>query len=116
VQTSLRLWTVTRLNEGIQFNNDTLAENALPLSRAQEVEQMVEDVDTLTCNDVLDKQTQKLILAAGEQLDVLHRQNHPRNWLTLFIASYVLLHNLEAIIKRERDHARRSHHKVCSFF
>lgn len=74
---------------------------------------MVEDIDTLTCNDVLDKETQKLVLAAGKQLNVLHLQNHPRNWLALFIASYILLHNLEAIIKREKDHARRIRHKVC---
>lgn len=115
MQTSLRLWTVTRLTEGIQSNNNTLVQNLIAELGAQEAEQMVEDIDTLTCNDVLDKQTQKLILAAGEQLEVLHNQKHSENWLALFIASYVLLHNLEAIIKRERDHARRIRHKVCPF-
>jgi hypothetical protein len=115
VQVSLRLWTVTRLTEGNHSNDDTLVENATPVPGAQEAEPMVEDIDTLTCNEVLDKQTQKLVLATGEQLQTLHLQNRPENWLALFITSYVLLHNLEAIIKRERDHARRIRHKVCPF-
>ena len=115
MQTSLRLWTVTRLTEGIHSNDDALMKNMTPVPGPQETEPMVEDIDMLTCNDVLDKETRKLVLTARKQLEVLHRQFHSGNWLALFIATYVLLHNLEAIIKRERGHARRIRHKVCPF-
>lgn len=47
------------------------------------------------------------------ELQDLYFANRKQNWLTLFTTSYILLHNLELIIKRERDIAHASHSEVC---
>lgn len=67
---------------------------------------MMDDTDGTDCSQILDKEIQSLMTKSRKKLQELHQCGRRGNWLALFITSYILLHNLEAIIQRERNYAR----------
>jgi len=69
---------------------------------------MSEVADTSNAAGVIHAQTEKLMRKSREALDAIYLKRRPQDSLTIFVASYILLHNLEAIFKRERGLARRT--------
>jgi len=74
---------------------------------------MIDDVDKESGFEIISQETKRLMEQSRNELGKLHRRvNGSQGWLNMFLVSFVLLHNLESIIKRERSLARLLHAPV----
>jgi hypothetical protein len=110
IRASLQLWTITRLCEKKCSTNFSAQETQNKVLGSGKVIYLPHKASRL---DVLSRQTINLMKQSTFELQDLYFANRKQNWLTLFTTSYILLHNLELIIKRERDIAHASHSEVC---
>lgn len=106
IRATLQLWTITRLCEKKCSTHFAAQESQKTVLGSGKVIDLPHKTSRL---DILSRQTVNLMKQSTFELQDLHFANRKQNWLTLFTTSYILLHNLELIIKRERDIAHASH-------
>lgn len=112
----MRLWNITRLSEGSHHLLSTATEKQNIDCATEGDVCMIGSVGKSSGSRVIEQQAEKLIKQSREDLQALHYENSGNDWLILFVVSYILLHNLEMVIKRERNRARCLHAKVCSYY